>query len=136
MEAGQSTEFTLNLAFTGEEEGYYQPAWVEVTPPDETEALKIEWSWESDTSCCRRRRYVVVPAVGPDSASCQYVWCQAVCTAPRTSAFSVLPGGPPDVTLTRALGVGYPGVRPEAKAEGTVARQNVSVRLSHGHPAW
>ncbi|MEU0928604.1 DUF4232 domain-containing protein [Streptomyces malaysiensis] len=49
VEAGQSTEFTLNLAFTKEEEGFYQPAWVEITPPNETEALKIEWPWESDT---------------------------------------------------------------------------------------
>lgn len=49
VEAGQSTEFTLNLAFTKEEEGFYQPAWVEITPPNETEALKIEWPWEGDT---------------------------------------------------------------------------------------
>ncbi|MFE9069330.1 DUF4232 domain-containing protein [Streptomyces violaceusniger] len=49
VEAGQSTEFTLNLAFTKEEEGFYQPAWVEITPPNETKALKIEWPWESDT---------------------------------------------------------------------------------------
>ncbi|MER8160870.1 DUF4232 domain-containing protein [Streptomyces sp. NPDC094472] len=47
--AGQSTEFTLNLAFTKEEEGFYQPAWVEITPPNETKALKIEWPWETDT---------------------------------------------------------------------------------------
>ncbi|MFJ1998437.1 DUF4232 domain-containing protein [Streptomyces asiaticus] len=49
VEAGQSTEFTLNLAFTHEEEGFYQPAWVEITPPDETRALKIEWPWETGT---------------------------------------------------------------------------------------
>ncbi|MFJ2349946.1 DUF4232 domain-containing protein [Streptomyces antimycoticus] len=49
VEAGQSTEFTLNLAFTKEEEGFYQPAWVEITPPNETKALKIEWPWENDT---------------------------------------------------------------------------------------
>ncbi|GAA2331984.1 DUF4232 domain-containing protein [Streptomyces violaceusniger] len=49
VEAGQSTEFTLNLAFTGEQEGLYQPAWVEITPPDETKALKIEWPWETGT---------------------------------------------------------------------------------------
>ncbi|MGA6153734.1 DUF4232 domain-containing protein [Stenotrophomonas sp. NPDC087984] len=49
VEAGQSTEFTLNLAFTKEEEGFYQPAWVEITPPNETKALKIEWPWESDS---------------------------------------------------------------------------------------
>ncbi|KUJ64907.1 flagellar motor protein MotB [Streptomyces albus subsp. albus] len=49
VEAGQSTEFTLNLAFTKEEEGFYQPAWVEITPPNETKALKIEWPWETDT---------------------------------------------------------------------------------------
>ncbi|GAA1113415.1 MULTISPECIES: DUF4232 domain-containing protein [Streptomyces violaceusniger group] len=49
VEAGQSTEFTLNLAFTGEKEGFYQPAWVEITPPNETKALKIEWPWESDS---------------------------------------------------------------------------------------
>ncbi|NEW76532.1 DUF4232 domain-containing protein [Streptomyces rhizosphaericus] len=47
VEAGQSTEFTLNLALTHEEEGFYQPAWVEITPPDETKALKIEWPWET-----------------------------------------------------------------------------------------
>ncbi|GAA1150168.1 hypothetical protein [Streptomyces javensis] len=44
-----SNEFTLNLAFTGEEEGFYQPAWVEITPPNETKALKIEWPWETDS---------------------------------------------------------------------------------------
>ncbi|AGP59452.1 DUF4232 domain-containing protein [Streptomyces rapamycinicus] len=49
VEAGQSTEFTLNLAFTKEDEGFYQPAWVEITPPNETKALKIEWPWETDT---------------------------------------------------------------------------------------
>lgn len=49
VEAGQSTEFTLSLAFTGEEEGFYQPAWVEITPPNQTKALKIEWPWESDS---------------------------------------------------------------------------------------
>lgn len=49
VEAGQSTQFTLNLAFTKEEEGFYQPAWVEITPPNETKALKIEWPWESDS---------------------------------------------------------------------------------------
>ncbi|MFK4270168.1 DUF4232 domain-containing protein [Streptomyces milbemycinicus] len=49
VEAGQSTEFTLNLAFTKEEEGFYQPAWVEITPPNETKALKIEWPWENDS---------------------------------------------------------------------------------------
>ncbi|MDX3231763.1 DUF4232 domain-containing protein [Streptomyces sp. ME19-01-6] len=49
VEAGQSTEFTLNLAFTKEEEGFYQPAWVEITPPNETKSLKIEWPWETDS---------------------------------------------------------------------------------------
>ncbi|MDW6057184.1 DUF4232 domain-containing protein [Streptomyces sp. FXJ1.4098] len=49
VEAGQSTEFTLNLAFTKEEEGFYQPAWVEITPPNETKSLKIEWPWENDS---------------------------------------------------------------------------------------
>lgn len=49
VEGGQSTEFTLNLAFTKEEEGFYQPAWVEITPPNETKSLKIEWPWENDS---------------------------------------------------------------------------------------
>nr|WP_086861134.1 DUF4232 domain-containing protein [Streptomyces milbemycinicus] len=49
VEAGQQTQFTLNLAFTKEEEGFYQPAWVEITPPNETKALKIEWPWENDS---------------------------------------------------------------------------------------
>ncbi|AJC57747.1 DUF4232 domain-containing protein [Streptomyces sp. 769] len=42
---GDSTDFTLNVALTKENEGFYQPAWVEVTPPNETKALKIEWPW-------------------------------------------------------------------------------------------
>ncbi|MFD8866343.1 DUF4232 domain-containing protein [Streptomyces sp. NPDC059590] len=49
LEGGQSTSFTLNLAFTKEEEGFYQPAWVEITPPNETKSLKIEWPWENDS---------------------------------------------------------------------------------------
>ncbi|MER7793411.1 DUF4232 domain-containing protein [Streptomyces sp. NPDC097640] len=49
LEGGQSTSFTLNLAFTNEEEGFYQPAWVEITPPNETKSLKIEWPWENDS---------------------------------------------------------------------------------------
>ncbi|MFC0601807.1 DUF4232 domain-containing protein [Streptomyces palmae] len=49
LEAGQSTSFDLNLLLTEEDEGFYQPAWVEITPPNETKALKIEWPWEEYT---------------------------------------------------------------------------------------
>ncbi|KAK1181078.1 DUF4232 domain-containing protein [Streptomyces sp. NBS 14/10] len=49
VEAGQQTEFTLNLAFTKEDQGFYQPAWVEITPPNETKSLKIEWPWENES---------------------------------------------------------------------------------------
>ncbi|MER7988467.1 DUF4232 domain-containing protein [Streptomyces noursei] len=42
---GDSTDVTLNVAMTKENEGFYQPAWVEITPPNETTSLKVEWPW-------------------------------------------------------------------------------------------
>ncbi|GAA2681857.1 DUF4232 domain-containing protein [Streptomyces lunalinharesii] len=42
---GDSTDVVLNVAMTKENEGFYQPAWVEITPPNETTSLKVEWPW-------------------------------------------------------------------------------------------
>ncbi|MCD9141875.1 NHL repeat-containing protein [Streptomyces albireticuli] len=46
--------------------------------------------------------------------------------------FSVTPGGPPDVTLTRADEIGYPGVRLRADEDGTVGPQTIRVALPEG----
>ncbi|WP_031174501.1 hypothetical protein [Streptomyces durhamensis] len=53
-------------------------------------------------------------------------------TAPRSAALSVFPGGPPDVRLTRAGDIGYPGVRLVADEDGTVPAQTVRVSLPQG----
>ncbi|WP_326618983.1 DUF4232 domain-containing protein [Streptomyces decoyicus] len=45
LNPGDSTDFTLNLAMTKEDKGFYQPAFAEVTPPNETTALTVEWPW-------------------------------------------------------------------------------------------
>ncbi|WP_030981152.1 DUF4232 domain-containing protein [Streptomyces sp. NRRL S-1813] len=45
LKPGDSTDFTLNLAMTKEDKGFYQPAFAEVTPPNETTALTVEWPW-------------------------------------------------------------------------------------------
>ncbi|MFF8373612.1 DUF4232 domain-containing protein [Streptomyces lydicus] len=42
---GDSTDFTINVALTKEDKGFYQPAFAEVTPPNETTALTIAWPW-------------------------------------------------------------------------------------------
>ncbi|MGW1077689.1 DUF6065 family protein [Streptomyces sp. NPDC002537] len=46
--------------------------------------------------------------------------------------FSVLPGGPPDVTLTRAGEIGYVGVRLRAEEDGPFTPQTVRVALPPG----
>ncbi|WP_328389705.1 DUF4232 domain-containing protein [Streptomyces sp. NBC_00400] len=45
LQPGDSTDFTLNLAMTKEETGFYQPAFADVTPPNETTSLTVEWPW-------------------------------------------------------------------------------------------
>jgi hypothetical protein len=45
LKPGDSTDFTINLALTKEEEGFYQPAWADITPPNETTSLTVEWPW-------------------------------------------------------------------------------------------
>ncbi|MCX4634320.1 DUF4232 domain-containing protein [Streptomyces sp. RPA4-5] len=42
---GDSTDFTINVALTKEEEGFYQPAFADVTPPNETKSITIKWPW-------------------------------------------------------------------------------------------
>ncbi|MFE3770010.1 DUF4232 domain-containing protein [Streptomyces sp. NPDC059122] len=42
---GDSTDFTINLAMTEENEGFYQPAWAQITPPNETKSITIAWPW-------------------------------------------------------------------------------------------
>ncbi|MFD8818208.1 hypothetical protein ACFV23_43655, partial [Streptomyces sp. NPDC059627] len=53
-------------------------------------------------------------------------------SAPHSSALSVFPGGPPEVTLTHAGSTGYPGVRLVADGDGTVPAQSVRVSLPEG----
>ncbi|MGW1076727.1 hypothetical protein [Streptomyces sp. NPDC002537] len=50
----------------------------------------------------------------------------------RLPAITVSPGGPPDVTLTRAGETGYPGVRLRADEEATGSRRDVRVELPQG----
>ncbi|MCX5448241.1 MULTISPECIES: DUF4232 domain-containing protein [Streptomyces] len=45
LKPGDSTDFTINLALTKEEKGFYQPAFAVVTPPNETTALTLKWPW-------------------------------------------------------------------------------------------
>ncbi|MEU8824323.1 DUF4232 domain-containing protein [Streptomyces sp. NPDC048636] len=44
---GDSTDFTLNVALAEEdaEDGFWAPAFVTVTPPNETTSLTIDWPW-------------------------------------------------------------------------------------------
>ncbi|MFI0818683.1 DUF4232 domain-containing protein [Streptomyces sp. NPDC021098] len=42
---GDSTDFTINLAMTDEDEGFYQPAYAEITPPNETKSITLKWPW-------------------------------------------------------------------------------------------
>ncbi|GAB7031461.1 DUF4232 domain-containing protein [Streptomyces sp. NPDC021749] len=42
---GDSTDFTINLLMTKEDEGFYQPAFADITPPNETTSLTIKWPW-------------------------------------------------------------------------------------------
>ncbi|MFF2808473.1 DUF4232 domain-containing protein [Streptomyces sp. NPDC058000] len=42
---GDSTDFTINVAMTKEDTGFYQPAWADITPPNETKSLTIKWPW-------------------------------------------------------------------------------------------
>lgn len=42
---GDSTDFTVNVALTKEEEGFYQPAFADITPPNETKSITIKWPW-------------------------------------------------------------------------------------------
>ncbi|MFG2398043.1 DUF4232 domain-containing protein [Streptomyces lydicus] len=45
LQPGDSTDFTINVLLTKEEEGFYQPAFADVTPPNETTSLTIKWPW-------------------------------------------------------------------------------------------
>ncbi|GES29586.1 DUF4232 domain-containing protein [Streptomyces angustmyceticus] len=45
LQPGDSTDFTINVAMTKEEEGFYQPAYADVTPPNETKSITIQWPW-------------------------------------------------------------------------------------------
>ncbi|MER0479719.1 DUF4232 domain-containing protein [Streptomyces sp. Edi2] len=45
LQPGDSTDFTINVAMTKEETGFYQPAFADVTPPNETTSLTVEWPW-------------------------------------------------------------------------------------------
>jgi len=42
---GESTDFTINVALTKEDKGFYQPAFADITPPNETKSLTIKWPW-------------------------------------------------------------------------------------------
>ncbi|MFF4950516.1 DUF4232 domain-containing protein [Streptomyces chattanoogensis] len=45
LKPGDSTDFTINVAMTKEDKGFYQPAFADVTPPDETKPITIKWPW-------------------------------------------------------------------------------------------
>ncbi|MFG2529994.1 DUF4232 domain-containing protein [Streptomyces sp. NPDC048516] len=45
LQPGDSTDFTINVALTKEEKGFWQPAHAVITPPNETTALTLDWPW-------------------------------------------------------------------------------------------
>ncbi|MCL6302647.1 DUF4232 domain-containing protein [Streptomyces kronopolitis] len=45
LQPGDSTDFTINVLLTKEDTGFYQPAYADVTPPNETSSLTIAWPW-------------------------------------------------------------------------------------------
>ncbi|MEV0260644.1 DUF4232 domain-containing protein [Streptomyces sp. NPDC050617] len=45
LNPGDSTDFKLNVLMTKDDENFYQPAHVEVTPPNETTSLNLNWPW-------------------------------------------------------------------------------------------
>ncbi|MFE7117003.1 DUF4232 domain-containing protein [Streptomyces sp. NPDC057654] len=45
LNPGDSTDFKLNVLMTKDDENFYQPAHVEVTPPNETSSLNLNWPW-------------------------------------------------------------------------------------------
>lgn len=57
---------------------------------------------------------------------------QQVSVTEAAGLFSLLPGGPPDVTLSREGESGYPGVLLRANQEGPFPHQNVYVSLPDG----
>ncbi|MFD5395531.1 DUF4232 domain-containing protein [Streptomyces sp. NPDC127097] len=42
---GDSTDFTINVAMTKEDKGFYQPAFADITPPNETKSITVKWPW-------------------------------------------------------------------------------------------
>ncbi|WP_405743707.1 DUF4232 domain-containing protein [Streptomyces sp. NBC_01525] len=43
---GDTTDFTINLGLAHEgDDGTWMPAYAEITPPNETTSLKVEWPW-------------------------------------------------------------------------------------------
>ncbi|MFG2888199.1 hypothetical protein [Streptomyces sp. NPDC048248] len=104
----------INLRETGDSPGYYRfLVWPQSVDADD-KVSKLSWD----------------PANAEDAFQLGSVYYRY--TAPRSAAFTVSPGGPPDVTLTPAGSIGYPGVRLDAAADGTVPRQNVRVSLPRG----
>ncbi|MFF3746391.1 DUF4232 domain-containing protein [Streptomyces kronopolitis] len=45
LQPGDSTDFTINVLLTKEDTGFYQPAYADVNPPNETSSLTIAWPW-------------------------------------------------------------------------------------------
>ncbi|WP_433857800.1 DUF4232 domain-containing protein [Streptomyces kronopolitis] len=45
LQPGDSTDFTINVVMTKEDSGFYQPAYADITPPNETSSLTIAWPW-------------------------------------------------------------------------------------------
>ncbi|AJT65591.1 DUF4232 domain-containing protein [Streptomyces chattanoogensis] len=45
LKPGDSTDFTINVAMTKEDKGFYQPAFADITPPNETKSITIKWPW-------------------------------------------------------------------------------------------
>ncbi|MGP8303654.1 DUF4232 domain-containing protein [Streptomyces inhibens] len=47
LKPGDSTDFTINLALTKAEKGFWMPAFAVITPPNETTALTLDWPWDA-----------------------------------------------------------------------------------------
>ncbi|GAA2306652.1 DUF4232 domain-containing protein [Streptomyces kunmingensis] len=45
LQPGDSTDFTINVALTDDDEGFWAPAYALITPPDETTSITLAWPW-------------------------------------------------------------------------------------------
>ncbi|MEV1025830.1 DUF4232 domain-containing protein [Streptomyces sp. NPDC050264] len=45
LQPGDSTDFTINVALTDDDEGFWAPAYALITPPNETTSITLAWPW-------------------------------------------------------------------------------------------